>query len=65
MLEMLVELFWQEEELASASFSGFSFWTETGWIYLVDQNDVYGADLLELRVLLEVLEMVLISEFLE
>ena len=61
----MVLLVWQKEILASASFEEFSFWTETGWIYLVDKNDVYGADLMELRVLLEVLEMVLISEFLE
>ena len=58
-------LFWQEEILSSATVEEFSFWTETWWIYLVDQNEENGADLLDLRFQLEGLEVGLITEYLE
>ena len=53
MIEMMVELVWQKEILASASFTEIYFWTETIEGYLVDFQDANGADLLELRFWLE------------
>ena len=49
-LGIVVGLYWQEVKLVSASFDGFSFWTETWGIQFVDQKNSNGANLLELRV---------------
>ena len=53
MIEMVVELVWQDEKLASASFTRIQFWTETSEECLVDLKDANRADLLELRFWLE------------
>jgi hypothetical protein len=53
LIEMVVVLVWQKEILASASFEEFQFWTETLEEYLVNLKDANGADILDLRVLLE------------
>ena len=49
MIEMVVELVWQDEKLASASFTRIQFWTETSVACLVDLKYANRVDLLELR----------------
>ena len=53
MIEMVVKLFCEKRKLANASFTEIQFWTETSEGFLVDSQSSKGADLLELRVLLE------------
>ena len=65
MIELIVELFWQDEKLASASFSRIQFWTETSEEVLVDFKDANRADLLELRFWLEGLQGRKVSELIE
>ena len=65
MLEMMVELVWQDEKLFSASFTRIQFWTETSEECLVDLKDADGADLLELRFWLEGLQDGKVSELME
>ena len=65
MIDILVGLVWRNTKLASASFAEKQFWTETGWIYLVDQNEEIGVDPLDLGVSQEGLEVGIIIEFLE
>ena len=65
MIELIVELFWQDEKLASASFSRIQFWTETSEEVLVDFKDANSADLLELMFWLEGLEDGRVSELME
>ena len=60
-----MKLFWGKEILASASFGGFQFWTETWGMYLVQIKEEFGADLLELRVWWEELEDGQVSKNLE
>ena len=50
MTEMMVVLVGKKEILASASFGGFQFWTETWGRYLVQIKEEFGADLQDLRV---------------
>ena len=56
MIEMVVKLVFQDEKLASASFTRIQFWTETSVACLVDLKDANRADLLELRFWLEGLQ---------
>ena len=49
MLEMMVELVWQDEKLSSASFTRIQFWTETSEKCLVDLQVEIEASLLDLR----------------
>lgn len=53
MIERMVELVWQKEIFASASFTEIYFWTETTKGYLVDSQDANESDLLDLRFWLE------------
>ena len=57
MLEMVVELVWQKEKLASTSFGENQFWTQSWGIYLEAFQDANGVDLLDLRVWLEGLQV--------
>jgi hypothetical protein len=50
---MMVKFVWQEEKLASASFTKIQFWTEPTEEFLVDLTYANGADFLDLRVWLE------------
>ena len=63
MIEMMVELVWEKEILASASCTGIQFWTEYSEGCLVGLKDANGSDLLELRVWQEELEDGQGSEF--
>ena len=65
MIEIMVELDWQEEKLVSASFTRIQFWTETWEECLVDLKDANGADLLELRFWLAGLQDGKVSELIE
>ena len=65
MIEMMVELVWQDAKLASASFSRIPFWTENLEECLVDLKDANRADLLELRFWLERLQDGKVSELME
>ena len=56
MIDMLVELVWQEEKIISASFTRIQCWIETSVACLVDLKDENRADLLELRFWLEGLQ---------
>ena len=49
MIEMMVELVWQDEKLASASFTRIQFWIETSKECLVDLQVEIEAALLDLR----------------
>ena len=60
-----VGLFWQGVKLDIASLEDFQFWTGIAWNYLVNQINSNGANFLDLRVWLEVLEVGLLAEFLE
>ena len=44
MIEVMVELVWQNEKLASASFTRIQFWTETSVACLVDLKDENRAE---------------------
>ena len=48
---------WQKERLANASLEGFQFWTENVESYSRYIYDANGADLLDLRVWLEGLQV--------
>ena len=65
MIEIMVELDWQEEKLVSASFTRIQFWTETSDEGLVDFKDANGADLLYLGFWLEGLQDGKLSELME
>ena len=60
-----MEFVWQKEKLDSACLGEFQFLTEYVGNHLVDLNDANGADLLGLRVLLEGLKVVKLSESFE
>ena len=49
MIEMVVKLVFQDEKLASASFTRIQFWTETSKECLVDLKFETRAALLDLR----------------
>ena len=65
MIELMMELVWQDKKLASASFTRIQFWTETSVACLVDLKDANRADLLELRFWLEGLQDGKVSELME
>ena len=65
MIEMMVELVWQDEKLASASFTRIQFCTESLEECLVDLKDANRADLQELRYQLEGLPDSKVSELME
>ena len=65
MIEMVVELVWQDEKLSSASFTRIQFWTETLVACLVDLKYENRADLLELRFWLEGRQGGKVSELME
>ena len=62
---MMVELVWQDEKLASASFTRIQFWTETSEECLVDLQVEIEAALLDLRYQLEGLQDGKVSELME
>ena len=64
-LEMMVELVWQDEKLSSASFTRIQFWTETSEKCLVDLQVEIEASLLDLRYQLEGLQYGKVSELME
>ena len=65
MLEMMVELVWQDEKLSSASFTRIQFWTETSEECLVDLKVETRAALRDLRYQLEGLQDGKVSELME
>ena len=60
-----MKLVFQDEKLASASFTRIQFWTETSEECLVDSKDANRADLPELRFWLEGLQDGKLSELLQ
>ena len=65
MIDLVVELVWKDEKLASASFSRIPFWTENLEECLVDLKDANRADLQELSYQLEGLQDGKVSELMD
>ena len=65
MIEMMVELVWQDEKLASASFTRIQFWSKTSEECLVDLQVEIEANLLDLRYQLEGLQDGKVSELMD
>ena len=65
MIKLMVELFWQKEQLASESFTRIQFWTETTGDCLVGLQDQTGTTLLDISVWLEGLHDGKSSELIE